>query len=224
MRAKIAYVARDPNFMTACRESAPYIPPAKSPAALDATCAAWQSSSRDTGPLASAIANGMKTPLKPEYARETAREMISDPALCAAENKDDASLGCIEINDYRAALAKKDAGACRGGLCRMLMGGGAAACEPYALKLKKHVCSNFYRSRYSAERTPVVEERLKVAETLITSVSSRVTNLREAQAFTDRLDRVYSLRDRLARAVAVLGKLNKGADKTPAKGAGSKQK
>ncbi|MEQ1918383.1 MAG: hypothetical protein ABL955_04230, partial [Elusimicrobiota bacterium] len=220
MRAKVAYVARDPNFMAFCRDTAQAIPPAKSPAALDAICKAWQNTAQDTGPLVAAIVGGMQTPLKPEFARETAREIISDPATCAGGNRDQA-LECLEVNDYRAALAKKDPNSCRGGLCRMLMGAGPTACESYDVEIKKYVCSNFYRARYSAERGPIVEERLRLAEALVSSLSARVTDLRDAQAFTDRLDRVYSLRDRLTQATAILGKLGKSAAKTPAKGSGT---
>ena len=220
MRAKIAYVAHDPNFMALCRDTAQAIPPAKSPAAMDAICTAWKNTTQDTSALVSAIVSGMRTPLKPEFARETAGEIISDPAMCAGGNRDQ-SLECNEVNDYRSALGKK--ASCRGGLCRMLTGEGAGACDSYDLELKKYVCSNFYRAKYSAERGPIIEERLRLAEALIASLSSRVSDIREAQGFTDRLDRVYALRDRLTQATAVLGKLGKSIGKAPAKVPGNKR-
>ncbi len=220
MRVKIAYAAHDPNFMAICREMSQANPPAKSPAAVDAICTAWQNTTQDKSALISAIMSGMKTPLKPETAREVAAEITADPASCENGNRSQA-LECNEINDYRNAVAKR--GTCRGGLCRMLTGEGAGACDSYDLEVKKFVCSNFYRAKYSAERAPVIEERLRLAETLVASLSSRVTDIREAQAFNDRLDRVYALRDRMTQAVAILGKLGKTVGKAPAKVPGNKR-
>ncbi len=223
MRAKVAAVSRDPNFIAACKDTAPGMPPMKSPASVDAICAAWQnSSSGSLDALSAAIANGVKTPLKPEYVREVAREMVSDPAWCAASDQDDAKLGCMELNDYRAALAKKDAKTCKGGLCRMLMGAGAASCEPYAQKVKKQVCARYYRTKFSEDRGPLIEERLKIAEALITGAAGKVGGLKEAQAFTERLDRVYTLRDRLNAATLVLTPLGQKPQKAAPAKAGTK--
>ena len=202
-----------------CRAPA-LAPPAKSPAAVDAICTAWKNTTQDTGALVSAIMSGMKTPLKLETAREVAGEITSDPAACGNGNRSQA-LECNEINDYRAASGKR--AACRGGLCRMLMGEGPGACDYYDLEVKKYVCSNFYRAKYSAERGSIIEEKLRLAETLIASLSARVSDIHEAQAFSDRLDRVYALRDRMTQAVAVLGKLGKSVGKAPAKVPGNKR-
>jgi hypothetical protein len=211
-RVKIAFVARDARFMEECREAAPSMPPFKSPDAQETFCAAWSSARVGaTDGLAAAIMGGVKTPLKPEFARDAAREMVSDPAWCADDAGDDQKRACRELNDYREALAKKSPDACKGGLCRMLMGGGPRACEPYAAKLKKAVCTSVYQAGFAADRGEAAEKSLKTAEAIILRAAPRAPKLADARGFLERLDRVYELRDRAFNATEALGPPKKPA-------------
>lgn len=172
--------------------------------------------------IVTAISNGLKSPLKPDQVRNLAYESISNPFWFAGASEEVSKLGHQEVNDYRLALAKKDSKSCKGGLCRMLMTGSAASCEQYAVKVKKQVCARYYRTKFADDRGPLIEERLKLAEALVAGAAGKVVDLREAQAFSERLDRVYSLRDRLTTAIRVLGPLGQKQEGAPVK-AGAKK-
>lgn len=215
-RVKVAYIMKDPGFAGICKAAAPYLPPMKSPASLDAICAAWQAAlPGNLSALSSAIMAGVREPLKAEYAMQTAREMVTDPAWCAGVQEADTKLSCTELGDLRAA--GRNPAACKGGLCRMALGGGAAACEPYAAKLKKQLCKRFYGTKYSGERSAVIDQRLKEAEQLLAASGRGAATMRQAQLVQQRLDRLYELRDRAFKADKVLGPLGNPGPKPTGK-------
>lgn len=250
MRVKIAAVARDPKFMDACRDMVQaWWPPMKSPASVDEICTAWQVSRQGNSDeedarasatperggqeppvlvarvkgVVTAISNGLKTPLKLEEVKNLAYESVNNPGWFSSADEEASKLSHQELNDYGAALAKKDSNSCKGGLCRMLMTGSAASCEQYAGKVKKQVCARHYRTKFSEDRGPLIEERLKLAEALVAGAAAKASDLREAQAFSERLDRIYSLRDRLTSAMRVLTPLGQKPQKgAPAKAGGTK--
>lgn len=172
--------------------------------------------------LVTAISNGVKMPLNHENAEGLAFESVFGSFWFSSGDEEMSKLSHQELSDYVAAFAKKDANSCKGGMCRMLMVGSAASCDQYAVKVKKQVCARYYRGKFSDDRGPLIEERLKLAEALVSGATGKVGNLREAQAFTERIDRIYALRGRLTSAVLVLSTLSQKQQGAPVK-AGTKK-
>ena len=141
----------------------------------------------------------------------------SDPAVSSRTSRSArAQLGkwvCASVNAGRTQRPRRST----------LSGvGSAASCDQYAVKVKKQVCARYYRTKFSDDRGPLIEERLKLAEALVSGATGKVGNLREAQAFTERIDRIYALRGRLTSAVLVLSTLSQKQQGAPVK-AGTKK-
>lgn len=201
VRTRAAYLSRDPQFLSYCREAAPYAAPFRDGAAVEMACKAYQGNAGDPRALAAMLPGALSRPVPPEFALQASREMLVDPTVCASVQDDMDRALCGELADYRKALAGRSIKACRGGLCQMLMGAGAGACESYAAGLKKVACTRRYGGDYAGDRQRLLEQQLGLVEKLLAGGELTAVDLRTAKAFTARLDKLYELRDRSTRAL-----------------------
>lgn len=197
--ARAAYVARSPQFMDVCKQAVPHFAEVKDPASGEAMCRAWRDYNGDAGPFIAAIQAGVAHPLKREYALGVVREMTVAEGVCSTLDREYFRRACKEMEDYRAAFQAKDAGRCRTGVCRVLMGQGAAACESYGKQFRASACTQRYAADFVAGR----EKSFKAYADQVESALGEGAGLGAAKQLKEinaRLDKLYDLRARFDRA------------------------
>jgi hypothetical protein len=128
-----AYAARDPAFPALCRDTARRMKLGRDYDEIyDEICGRWWSFTRNPEPLRQAVtaAYSLEEPTK-SAVLQIVGEMTLDPRACAKIEDPAQRRICLQFVEYRSAFAAKSAARCHGGLCRMMMGGGAAACNGY---------------------------------------------------------------------------------------------
>ena len=219
-RVRAAYIARSANFLDVCREALPQVAPFKDAAATEAACKAWLSGGADG--LAGAITTGLSRPMPREEAMQAALEMSAQPGICAKLPTDLVRRTCREQDSYRKALAAGNASPCAGGICRLLMGGGAPACESYAKSVKSVVCVSRYGPDFVAASEKDFKAALDPAAAFIDNANPAGGDPKALKDLDSRLDRLYALRDRFQKASDLIApKVKKGETGGPAAPAGT---
>lgn len=207
-RAVAANVRRDPRFPEICRDALPHLAPFKDAAALDAVCRAW---SEDKGgghePLLAAMGAGLTRAMGPEYLLGAARELTADPAYCPKLGNDYMAAVCRELDDFRRATAAADARRCRGGVCRVLMGGGAASCDDYSRSFMRVACAKSYAASFTADSRTAFTRLSDEAERTLAGLDAGASGPVELEQVGARLDRLYALRARMDKASAAYAPL-----------------
>lgn len=198
--ARAAFLSKSPKFLDICKQAAPRISDLKDPAASEAMCRAWQGYNGDPDPFVRAIEGGVAHPLKRDFALGVVREMTVAPGVCATLKREYDRRLCREQEDFRKAAAAHDAGQCRGGICRVLMGDGLAACESFARKFKPDACTQVYAGDFVASREKSFKALADQIETFLGGSDAGMGNLKQLKELNARLDRLYDLRDRFDRA------------------------
>lgn len=218
-RAEVAAIRKDPRFMDVCREALPHLAPFKDDAAVAALCIAWRDDAGGSREgMVAALQAGLARPMSREYAVDAVREISADPSYCGKVSDDYLVETCRETASFRLALAASDAGKCRGGLCRALMGQGAAACDPYAKTFLRVACTQDYANDYARDVRKRFEDIAGKAESDLTALDAGASGPRELAEIGSRLDRLYDLRARLDRAAAAYAPLAAHAAAAPAEG------
>jgi len=207
-RAVAASVRRDPRFPDICRDALPHLAPFKDAAAVDAVCRAW---SEDKGgghePLLAAMAAGLTRAMGREYLLGAARELTADPAYCPKLSNDYMAAVCRELDDFRRASAAADASRCRGGVCRVLMGGGAASCDDYSRGFMRVACAKSYAAAFTADSREAFARLSGEAERTLAGLDAGASGPVELEQVGVRLDRLYALRARMDKASAAYAPL-----------------
>ena len=96
-------------------------------------------------------------------------------AECPADgNEGYGAAVCRQMASYQKALTAKKPGLCDGGLCRVWMGEGAAACEPYAAKLKASACRRGADPLAGADRGQQLLQLVSKAQTYLAQVEAQI--------------------------------------------------
>jgi hypothetical protein len=121
-----------------------------------------------------------------------------DPKLCPTLGyKTDQDL-CREYASFVAAHASGKESDCYGGLCRVLLGKPASACEDYMRDVRRKACTTVYAPRYADVQTQKFDPILRqVSGELKNGIGDAAT----LAGINDRLDKIYALKDRLTAAV-----------------------
>jgi hypothetical protein len=199
-RTRGAFIGKSPQFMELCKQSLSHMTPLKSPASAEPICSAWQAYNGDPQPFVNAIQAGVAHPLKREYALGIVSEMTVAPGVCSGLEREYYRRLCREQEDYRKALTTKNASACRGGICRVLMGEGLVACESYARKFKAGACTQHYAADFVEAREKDFKRYADQVEGFLSSADSGIGDPKQLKEFNARLDKLYELRDRFDRA------------------------
>lgn len=196
VRAVSAFLSRAPDFLEVCRESIPKLAELRSPAAAEPMCRAWRDYNGSAEPFLQAIQTGVAHPLKREYALGVIREMTAAPGACAGVEHAYFKRVCGEMEDYKRALAARTPGACRGGICKVLMGEGLLSCEGYAKSFRTSACDLAYRDSFLTSREGTFKSYADQIEKTLASSDAGIGNARALKEFNARLDRLYDLRAR----------------------------
>ncbi|MFI5345907.1 MAG: hypothetical protein ACHQ51_05990 [Elusimicrobiota bacterium] len=121
-----------------------------------------------------------------------------DSKLCPAwQYKADQDL-CREYASFVAAHASGKESDCYGGLCRVLLGKPASACEDYMRDIRRKACKAVYAPRYADEQTQKFDPILRQVSGALKNATGDASVL---VGINQRLDKIYALKDRLTAAV-----------------------
>ncbi|MFI5346165.1 MAG: hypothetical protein ACHQ51_07305 [Elusimicrobiota bacterium] len=202
-----AYDAKDPAFVEACVGLAPSFDGLTSPDALRKACQALADYKGDPEPFIAAYSAAVNpTPSRTE-AMDNLQKLTGDQKLCDKYIYSVQREVCKERGSFQRASASKSKGACRGALCRVMMGEPAGACETYAADVKKAICRVAYLPAYVDDQTRAFQG---LSDQVVAAVSNAgLTDLAALKEVNQRLDHVFALRARFDDAA------NKIAPKAP---------
>jgi len=162
------------------------------PKALRKFCQAMADYRGDPAPVLAA------NPSPRDAAERELHDMLGDKP-CASDPVELSRDICEERVKFRAAFAKKSAAGCGdGGICRVLMGEPAVACEIYAAEFKKQACREIYAPRYAADQSWAFTG---LVDPVVASLSNAALGDAKAEAeVSRRLDAVFALRERMEAA------------------------
>lgn len=138
----------------------------------------------------------------PQEGQRALHELLGDEP-CPTDKYDAMRDVCEERALWRKALKKGSSSACGGdGVCRVLMGEPAVACESYLGEMKKAACRQIYLPRFAAEQA---YEFATTTDPLVAALSNAGhSNARGEAEVSRRLDAIFALRARMRAAAKVL--------------------
>jgi hypothetical protein len=199
-----AYDSSAPGFLDTCVSAATKAEEGgwASPAALRGMCRAVSDyKGNPESFIAAARAARRPSPSSAE-ALQLLQEITGDPKACAGADSDFAAAFCRERVDARKAAQAKDPKLCGGGLCSVMIGGPAGACDGYKAEIRKSACKAYFTPRYAAESTKAFT-RLQEKVTAALNGSNQ-NDLKLAKAVNERLEKLYALRGRFDAAATVV--------------------
>ncbi len=219
-----AYDNRSPTAVDLCvadlqRHAAePDGPKFKSPDAVRRICAAFASYSGDPAPFAAAVAAATTSPMDPGMVQRGLYQLVGDPRAFTRRSVP-AMRNIVKANqEYQRFLQSKDKSDCRSGLCRVLAGESAAACEPYLNRARGLSCRAYFGPR---EVTDVSAQYQKgFDETFLLVSKAGLGSKAEVVASEKRLDSLFALRKRYeAAAATIAARARTAQDEVKAQGA-----
>lgn len=194
-----AYDSKDPSFVDKCAALAPTISGLTSAEALRKSCQAWAAYKGDPDDFVDAYSLVVSPAPSRQEALDTLAKLTGDPKLCETQTYPSRKAVCRERAAFQRAMAAKDKAACKGPLCRALMGEPAVVCDVYAVPVKKAACRAFYGPRYAEERT---RDFQRYADEAVAALANKgLESLASLKAVNERLDRLFQARARLDAAV-----------------------
>ena len=188
-------VMKDQSFIERCVSTPDYKNMFKSPAALRKFCGAMFAYDGNPDPVVAAAPSG---PSREEILRVIA-VIMGDPKQCPTiKDKKDRDF-CREHVSFIAAHASGKESDCYGGLCRVLLGKPAAACEDYVKDIRRRACKALYAPRYAEEQTQKFDAILRPVSGMLKNGTGNAATL---AGINSRLDQIYALKDRLTAARA----------------------
>ncbi len=195
-----AYDAKDPGFVDLCAGLASNFDGLTSPAALRKACSALAVYNGDPEPFITAYTAAVNPPPSRNEAMENLQKLTADPKLCDKFIYASQKEVCKERVSFQRAAASKNKAACRGALCRVMMGDPASACETYAADVKKAICRASYLPGYVDDQTRAFQ---LLSDQVVTALANEgLDDQASLRAVNQRLDRLFALRARMDDAVA----------------------